>query len=221
MIALGITAALLTVIFATRIGIRAGFGDGEIDIWLVAGVFRKKLRLGDSEKPARESEKEKPSVDEADSRPRTINNRAHKQEDKPPTKRRLSLDSFLNGYDKRELIKLAFRFTAKAIKMPRIDLLEFHYIAGGARADKIALRYGKVCAAIGVGLPFLNRVLRVKKQKITANLDYTLSKPKISGKIQITFTLGAAIALALWAFLEFRDCKNKGGLSDGKQATDH
>ena len=221
MIALGITAALLTAVFATRVGVRAVFGGGEIALWLVVGVFSKRIRFED--KPGRRKKRaKKPAVEPT---PEAVAEAAVKtevpaeKEDKPGKK--FSLGGFLGGYDRRKLIKLAFRFAVKAVRMPRVDLLEFNYCAGGARADKTALRYGKVCAALGVGLPFLNRALRIKKQKITANLDYTLSKPKISGKIQITFTLGAAAALLIWSLLEFKDCKIKEDNGNGKQTGNH
>lgn len=200
LIILGVIAAVLIAVLTLKVGVRISFGDS-FRLWLVIGFIKREIDLNSigkaEDKPKEEPEKE----------PETA------QEKEPEAAKKSGTSSLLDKFDKKKLIKFGFRALKSLLKLPRIDELEFNYISGGTEADKVAVSYGRMCAAVGAAVPFINNFLRVKRWRITTNMDFARPKPKYSGCLQVTVTIGAVVAFGLWAVVGLLKCrtdKNKG-----------
>lgn len=204
LIVLGVIAAVLIAILTLKVGVRVSFGDS-FRLWLIIGFIKKEVDLnsiGKTEEKPKEEPKETPEDEPKEETPKD------ELKNEPDAPKKSGAASFLDKFDKKKLIKFGFRALKGLLKLPRIDELEFNYISGGTEADKIAVSYGRMCAAVGATVPFINNFLRVKRWRITTNMDFLRTKPKYSGCIQITVTIGAVVAFGLWALVGLLKCRS-------------
>ena len=85
----------------------------------------------------------------------------------------------------------------------RVEELTLYVTFGGKDPAKAAMNYGRAWAAIGALTPALERIFVIKKRDIQPVLDYNEEKMRVSARLQLTITIGRALALALHAGLRF------------------
>jgi len=201
----GSIAALLTAFLTMKVGARMSFGDG-FKLILVIGPVKKELKFDGNK--SEKSEKSK----RAKKKNKKIKNKSGElqsteTESTEPLKEQK--EPFLGGFDKKKLIKLGIRSMVGFMKLLRIDIFKFSYTAGGKSADKTALAYGRMCAALGALLPFMDNYLRVKRRHISTDIDFESDKSHYSGVIQVTVVAGAALMFGLWILIELMKCRKK------------
>jgi hypothetical protein len=199
----GSVAALLTVLLTTKVGVRVSFGDG-FKLWLIIGLIKKEFKFGDKsdsqeEKPEKVKMKMKSKIAKTESSASV----------KPEPAETEPKKSLLNGFDKKKLIKLCFRAMIGFFKLLRVDKLYFSYTAGGKSADKTAIAYGRMCAALGAFLPFADNFFRVRRRRISTDIDFSREKPQYSGVVQVTVITGAVLIFGIWALIEILKCRKE------------
>ncbi|MCL1819368.1 MAG: hypothetical protein FWG36_01785 [Oscillospiraceae bacterium] len=226
---LGSIALFLTALLSLKVGLRVKYGD-DLKTWLIIGPIRRAFEIADddvgdartaddrpytdtpTEPTDTPTETDTPTDDEIDGQSagdtRAADDRPYTEPSTEPTEPPAE-PTFFDRYDKKKLIKLAFRAVKSFAALLRVDTLEFHYIAGGKSADKTAIAYGRMCAALGAALPFIENNLRVKKRHITTDLDFAREESSYAGTVQITVRIGAALTFGIWAVIEFLKCRKK------------
>lgn len=93
---------------------------------------------------------------------------------------------------RRELLELVGR----VLKSPTLDRLRLELQVGGADAEQCALRYGRICAALGGALPVVENTFGIRKRTIAVQCRYDLPATCISAEAAITLRIYEIFALA-------------------------
>ncbi len=181
LIALGILAALALL----PVGARVVYNRDGFTLRLLLGAVKIPLNLEKSQK------KEKPEKKKA---PQKASSQK-KEEEKGG-----SWQDFL------PLLKIALRFIGKVGKRLRVRRLEAVLTMAGDDPCDLAVNYGKAWAAVGSLMPALNALLVIKKQNVQVRCDFTGEKTTFYAAMDITITLGWAVALIVkYGFLLVRE----------------
>lgn len=83
-----------------------------------------------------------------------------------------------------------------------VDKLKILLKIATGNAAETALYYGKAAAAVGIILPFADKVFIIKRQKIDINADFESSKPEIKGDIIISTNMCRVSAAMIYFMLK-------------------
>ncbi len=163
----------LALLLRARVGIWVSYEEKRLQLRLVLGSLRLSFPKG----------KKKP--EEA-------------LEPAPPPPRKKKGNPLENPWVKaaldyrRELLALIGR----VLKSPTLDVLRLELEAGGANVEQCALRYGRICAAIGSFLPLVENTFGIRKRSIQVRCRYDLPATRISAEAAITLHIYEIFALA-------------------------
>lgn len=108
----------------------------------------------------------------------------------------------------------------RILKAPTLDLLRLDIAVGDEDPAKCAISYGRICAAVGAGIPVVEGVFRVKKRQINVNCCFDRSGTEIGADVVLTlrvyqiFALAAGLLrLGMKLLLEKRRCQNESSSS--------
>ena len=148
---LPVIAILLLLFLLMPVGVIAGYDSAGLKLFLKVGFFRYSL-LSDHKKKKKKEPSEKDKSAQASEKERT--EKGGKLSDFKPIA--YAVLDFLNQLRRRITVKnLQFKLT----------------LAGSDPCD-LSVNYGRTWAAVGALQPKLNRVLRIRKQKIDIQCDY-------------------------------------------------
>ena len=179
---------LLAVFLFLKVGVRIQWDSNTLVLKIRVGVFRFVLSTDEKKKKAKKPKKAKKSkVKQAGPETSSQQTNNQKKEMKPMSP---SLKSWIRAVLEcwRELLSLV----GKVLRSPTLDLLRLHLAVGGNDTE---MMYGKICAALGAGLPVLYRVFRVKKEDIQVTCRYDLPKIQITAEVEATVMIYEVFAL--------------------------
>lgn len=108
----------------------------------------------------------------------------------------------------------------RILKAPTLDLLRLDIAVGDEDPAKCAISYGRICAAVGAGIPVVEGVFHVKKRQINVNCCFDQSGTEIGADVVLTLRVYQIIALAtgllrlgMKLLLEKRRCQNESSSS--------
>lgn len=181
MIGWSVTAVVLAVLLATKVGIRIEWGSGQALLKLRIGPFRFCLSTD-------RKEEKKESPQKSDKSKEKFGSSSGKK----------WLRAVLAYW--RELLELVGR----VLRTPQLDLLYLRITAGGGDAEACAMNYGRICAGISGALPLVYGAFRLKKEDISVTCDFDRKDTEILAKAEATarvyeilVLLVAAVALLL------------------------
>lgn len=134
-----------------------------------------------------------------------------KQQKKTQTGKGGSISDFM------PLVQLILDFLGTFRKKLRVNVLELKLIMAADDPCDLAVNYGKAWAALGNLMPHLERIFVIKKRNLEVECDFTSDQTLINARLDITITLGRALALSVcYGFRGLRDLmklmnKSKGG----------
>jgi len=95
------------------------------------------------------------------------------------------------------IIKTLLSFLSDFRKSVKINDLFIRIVLGGGDPCDLSVQYGYTCAAISNLLPYVNRFLYVKKQKIDVSCDYLADKSTIIGSLDLSLPVGLLLKLVV------------------------
>lgn len=171
-----VLAVLLTLAYL-KIGVHLFYKEQVFGLKLQAGPFQ--LNFGGNEK-----EEKKKSSGSA--------NRGQKKK-----KPKLSwFDAVKNNWE--ELVELL----SKVLTAPALDVLRLQIAVGSSDPADCAMKYGKVCAAVGAVLAPLENTFSVKKRDVQVACCFDRDKITAEGEAALTLRIYESIFLAV-AILRF------------------
>lgn len=106
------------------------------------------------------------------------------------------------------------------LRAPTLDLVRLKIDVGDEDPAKCAISYGRICAAVGAGIPVVEGIFRVKKRQINVNCCFERSGTEIDADVVLTLRIFEIIALAVGLLrlgikllLEKRRCQNESSSS--------
>lgn len=172
-----IAIGILVLIAILPIGVSLVYHAGEAFCWLLFGLV--KIRMF----PRGKKKKEKP--------PKNVKNREKGKLEKADTKPKGSWKDFL------PIVRVGVEFLGKLRHKIRVKRLELNVVMAGEDPCDLALNYGRVWAGVGNLMPLLEQIFVIKKRDIQVKCDFTAEDTKVSGRLDITITVGRAICLAI------------------------
>ena len=118
--------------------------------------------------------------------------------------------------------KIAGKLFGKISRLVRFDLIALAVTSGGDDAAKIALNHGRMNVAAHTALPVAKKLFRIKKVRISLDLDYTLPKTTYYGKLRVSVSIGRTVAVGVYAFftlLMFMRGREKGQVAEAVGST--
>ncbi len=199
-----ILLALIALIFFVPYGVDAGYEDGAAWLKVAAGPFRltlypkkpqsekqqareeKKRQKKEAKKKTAESKKpEKPSEEKP-----KVNNETIK------LRRQLPMDfDHIMMY-----LKLASHAIRRFFNSFTIDLFRLHYTAAGRDPYATAMQYGYACSAVETLPALTGQIIRVRKNDVAIDSDFTADSPSAAVRIVLTLQLYKIVHMAV-AFL--------------------
>lgn len=85
----------------------------------------------------------------------------------------------------------------KAVRTPRLDVLELRLTAGGRDAADCALNYGRLWAAAGGILPVLENTFRIGKREIDVRCDYNQKEISCFAQVDLTVRIYELLILGV------------------------
>lgn len=84
----------------------------------------------------------------------------------------------------------------RVLRVPTLDVLFLDIQVGGGDAAQCAMRYGQICAALGVVLPVLENTFTIRKRRIQVQCCYEMASVEPTAEASITLRIYEIIALA-------------------------
>ena len=81
----------------------------------------------------------------------------------------------------------------------RVEPLKVHVLVAGSNPADTALLYGRLEAALGVGLPLLHKVMRIKDQDIRLFLDFSRRQMDFIADVGVVLRPGSLVWTGLRA----------------------
>lgn len=165
-------------------------------------VFPRPKKAPATEQPAGEKKKKKPKKKRDES---------PEGEASPKEKPKQKLGGMIPLF--RELLGTALRLLGTFRRKLWVKELILHLTVGGLGEDpaKAARLYGNAWAALGNLIPVIYDTVRVRKQDVGAEIDFTEPKNRIYAKATMTITIGAVLLMGIrygvpagWAFLKYK-----------------
>lgn len=125
-----------------------------------------------------------------------------KKEKKPKKKKKKAIEPEADEQEQKkggdtkqfkEWFGVATSALSKLRRRLRVNELTIRYTVACDDAAKAAISYGRACAAMASALPVLNNLVRIKKQDIKIDVDFTEIKSRIYAK--------GIISLAIWEII--------------------
>lgn len=89
----------------------------------------------------------------------------------------------------------------KILRSPRLDLLSLQIKVGDKDPEKCAMQYGRLCAGLSAGLPFVKQILPIEKEEISVSCNFEQKKSEIFAEAEATVRVGEILGLAAAALL--------------------
>ena len=178
-----VALAILTALALIPVGASLRYeGDRFLIKICVAGIKiplpKGKKKPEQKEKPPIEKKQEQP-----DQKPAPVNPKAKKQ--KKPLKAYLPF------------VRLALDFLSSLRRKLRIEKLYGTVILAGGDPCDLACNYGRAWAGVSTLLAQMNRIFVIRDQNVNVECDFTAEKTLLTGRVDLTMTLGRIISLAL------------------------
>lgn len=190
-IILGILLALLLLLLIALlipVKVRFSYDQGDMDLTVRYGPV--KLRLF----PPPEKDKDKASEEKP--RKKKKAKKAKKKKPKKP-KAKINMDQILYALEKLPpILGRALRRTGRSIRVA--PLKAYVLVAGSDPADTAQL-YGRLTAAVGAGLPVLEKGLRVKDVDIRLYPDFTQQQMDLIADVGVSLRPGSLVWIGLRA----------------------
>ena len=187
------------LLLLTRAGAYAKFGPGGFSLRLLLGVFSLTVL------PLKEKKQKKPKKQKPEKPPKKAKKPPDTAPEEPESKPRKR--SFTDRFDKKKLIRAAFKAMGRGFRMVRVDVLELRVTVASGEPHKTALLYGSVCAALGAVVPFINRRLRVRRQNVMADLNFERVSMSAGGRVKVTVSVAELMWFGLWAAVTLLKCQ--------------
>ena len=191
------------LLLLTRAGAYAKFGPDGFSLRILLGIFSLTILPLREKKPKREKPERKPKKEKT-KKAKKQPGASSGEQDATPRKRPL-FD--IGRFDKKKLIRAAFKAMGRGFRMTRVDILELRVTVASGEPHKTALLYGSVCAALGAAIPFINRRLRVRRQNVTADLSFERVKMSARGRVKVTVSIAELVWFGLWAAVTLLKCQ--------------
>lgn len=166
------TAASLYLLLSMKAGVRLLWKSGTATLKIRVGMFRFSF-----------STREKRS----DKRSSSTASKAESSKKKPSTKKWVS--ALLSNW--REVLEMV----ARILRTPKLDLLRLHMIVGGRDPEICAMNYGRICGALGAGLPLVQRLFAVKKQDVNVSCEFSRQETDVLAEVEVTVQVYEICAL--------------------------
>lgn len=196
MIALGIVLGVLLLINLTPVGAVFRYEDAA-ELKLKIGPFRKQLIPA---KPKTQKQLEKQAKKKAKKAAKKAEQKKKKQaaaltqEPKEPAQPK-PLSQKL-----RELMqwaRLGGQLLGSVFRRLRIGRLTVHIRLGGSDCAKLAENCGKCNAAVGAALPYVERVLTIRKRDIQIAPDFVAGETEFYAELSARFLVADLVGIAL------------------------
>jgi hypothetical protein len=107
------------------------------------------------------------------------------------------------------LVQLCTHVLSQLRSKMEIELLQFHFIAGGEDPYNTAMLCGSVSAGAGALLPLMHSAVQIEKQDILIRADFDAKTTKINWRVIATLQVWEWIYLLCTFFLEIRKLKTQ------------
>lgn len=172
-----VTAAALGLLLSVKVGVDIRWESGTAALKIRIGAFRFSLSTRKKTKKTPEKQTAKTT----------------KKPDKTVTKKWVK--AVLSNW--REFLQLI----GKILAAPELDLLRIRIVVGDADPEKCAMQYGRLCAGLSAGLPFVKQILSVRKEEISVDCDFEQKKTDTFAEAEATVRVAQVLALAAAALL--------------------
>ena len=173
MIVLAIVIAVIMLIALLRLGLSVVYSEGGVSLTLMVGPVPLRLL------PKKEK-REKQIIKGL----RKKEKKAKKKAAKPKAEKPGGLKGWL------DTVQTYSKGLGRLRRKLLIKKLTVRFVSAGADPSKTALMFGASSAAIGAGVPLLEKSFRIRRRDIRASADFDALQPSIYVK--------AAISLAVW-----------------------
>lgn len=188
-----IAVVILLVLFLLAmiwLGVDFQYMDSTVTVWIKVLFVRIKVYPQKRKKSSGKSKEEPEKTDEIES----------KGKEKSPKGKR----------DVRDIIKILLRAARRLRKRLTVGILMLHYTVAGDDPCDTALQYGRVSAAVGVLLPEICNIFRVKRKDVAVNVDFDSGKPMLESKITIRLFVWQLVYVVVAALIDLFKARSEG-----------
>ena len=171
------TAAAFGLLLSMKVGVNLRWESGTAVLRIRVGTFRFSFST---------NKKTKKTVEDNTTK-------GVKKPDRPAAKRWVK--AVITHW--REFLQLI----GKILRAPVLDLLRLQIKVGDADPEKCAMQYGKLCAGLSAGLPFIRQIVTVNKEEISVDCIFEQNKSDILAEAEATVRVAQILALAAAALL--------------------
>ena len=184
MLAWIIVIAVLLLLLTLSVGADVAYNEGQFSLRLRVGLLHIPIL------PRKQNGAEAKPKKKKDKKPKKPKDEAGKEK-KP--KQKLTLDDILTlaGIGLRALLRLG--------KHLCFDYLKLHWTAGGSDPYDTVMQYGRLNAALSALLPMAEGMLLIRDRDIATDLDFSLEKPEIDARLELTLQIWEILCVALCA----------------------
>lgn len=182
-----IALAVMALLAILPLGVSAKYDAGGPLVRVIAGPVRltvfpvKKKRQKEKKPPQKKSAPRKPA-----SKP------APKAE--PPKQEEPKKGGSIS--DLLPLVQVGIDFLGDLRRKLRVDRLDLKLILASDDPCDLAVNYGRAWTAVGNLFPLLERAFVIKKRDVEVECDFTSDTTLVIARLDLTITLGRALALA-------------------------
>ncbi len=173
-----IALAVLVILAVLPLGVSAIYEQSGPGAWVLVGPIRIRMYPKKDKKAKKQESPESPKKQSGE-----------KTSAKPAEKKGGSWKDFL------PLVHVGLDFLGDLRRKIRVKDLELALCMAGDDPCDLAINYGRANAAMGTLLAGLNRAFVIQKQKVNIGCDFAADEMTIYARLDITLTLGRAIAL--------------------------
>ena len=112
--------------------------------------------------------------------------------------------------DIKGLIKLALDAAGRLRRKITVKNLTLRYTAGSSDPSDTALQYGRVSAAVGILLPRICEVFKVKRHDVKVDVDFDLPKPVVEFETGVGMFLWQLIYVGAATLIDFLKLQSSG-----------
>lgn len=184
-----IALAVLVLLGAMPLGIRARFDHRGGYAAVIAGPIRIGLYPAKKKKPTKESKKPEKKPEKPEKSPKKTQSQSKEQQEPSPNGG--SWKDFL------PLVKTALAFLGQLRRKIRIDHLQCDLVLAGDDPCDLAVNYGRAWAALGELLGVLEETFVIRKRNVQVQCDFCADETRIHVGADITLPLAGALVLAV------------------------
>ena len=173
------------------LGVEVRFWDSQLTVF-VRVLFIKIKVLPRKKKPKKEKKDKKTEKEPS--------HKVGKQKEKKPKKKQ----------DIKGLIKLGLDAAGRLRRKITVKDLTLHYTAGSSDPSDTALQFGRVSAAVGILLPRICEVFKVKRHDVQVDVDFDLTKPLVEFETGVGMFLWQLIYVGVSALIDYLKLQSSG-----------